>query len=509
MRRTFLALVASLASSAALLTAGSAPALTAAPLQLVPLAVRAPGGPVHIQASWLASQHRAGWSGCTAAGGNLHCYLPSDIREAYGVDQLPEKGDGQTIVLVDSYGDPAAAAELQAFHDTFMPNEQEPNFDEVYPLGQPKVNGNPNAQGQSGPGSAAGWAVEAALDVQWAYAIAPHAHIVLLATQPAETLGVQGFPNIFKAISWAVGAYPAGTIFSMSLGVAEPTFGGAAAVQTAAFDQVFAAGVAKGDSFFAASGDFGTAEVGKQHKDARPLPFASTGWPASSPYVTGVGGTQLQFGWTWNPQSDIPFNADGSFNANYFQSTSGGDTNVVWNESWLPAATGGGPSAIYPRPSWQNSVAGAIGGNARGVPDISWNAAVNGAVLVNLQAFLAPADQGFYLIGGTSAATPQIAGLTALVNERRAGNGDGPIGNLAPDLYAIAGAAFTDVAPVHQGAAGVISGNMDSNRMFDYNGNGNAVSVDPVPGWPTLAGWDLTTGFGTPWAPTFVSELAP
>jgi len=57
-------------------------------------------------------------------------------------------------------------------------------------------------------------------------------------------------------------------------------------------------------------------------------------------------------------------------------------------------------------------------------------------------------------------------------------------------------------------AAGVISGNMDSNRLFDYNGDGNAVTVGPVPGWPTLAGWDMTTGFGTPWAPTYVSELA-
>ena len=224
--------------------------------------------------------------------------------------------------------------------------------------------------------------------------------------------------------------------------------------------------------------------------------------------MTAVGGTQLQFGWTWNPQSDVAFTADGNFNGDYFQTTTGGNSNVVWNELWLPAATGGGPSAIYARPSWQDSVAGVIGGNARGVPDISWNAAVNGGVLVNLQSFLSPADQGYYLIGGTSAATPQVAALTALVNERRAAGGDAPIGQLAPRLYAIGSAAFTDVAPVHQGAAGVISGNMDSNTMFDYNGDGNAVSVGSVQGWPTLPGWDLTTGFGTPWAPTFVSELA-
>ena len=73
--------------------------------------------------------------------------------------------------------------------------------------------------------------------------------------------------------------------------------------------------------------------------------------------MTSVGGTQLQFGWRWNPQSDVAFNADGSFNSAYFQSTPNASaTNVVWNESWLPAATGGGPSAIYPLPSWQSGV---------------------------------------------------------------------------------------------------------------------------------------------------------
>ena len=73
--------------------------------------------------------------------------------------------------------------------------------------------------------------------------------------------------------------------------------------------------------------------------------------------MTAVGGTQLQYGWTWNPTSDVPFIADGGYNPAYFSYTdTAASTNVVWNESWLPAATGGGPSAIYPRPSWQAGV---------------------------------------------------------------------------------------------------------------------------------------------------------
>ena len=44
--------------------------------------------------------------------------------------------------------------------------------------------------------------------------------------------------------------------------------------------------------------------------------------------------------------------------------------------------------------------------------------------------------------------------------------------------------------------------------MFDYNGDGNAVTVGPGPGLADARGWDLTTGLGTPWAPTYVGELA-
>lgn len=468
---------------------------------LGPAILQAPGGPLKLQASWLRSS--PGWSGCMA-GPALHCYLPSDIREAYGVDQLPEKGDGQTIVLVDSYGDPQAASELQAFHDAFFPNEPNPDFNEVYPLGQPNFN-NANGKGQSGSGAAASWAVEAALDVQWSYAIAPHAHIVLLAVPPAETLGVQGFPNLFKAISGAIDTYPAGTVFSMSLAATESTFGGAAASQTAKFDQVFQQGIAKGDSFFGASGDWGTNDNSKQQHRTAVGPNPAVYWPASSPYVTSVGGTQLQFGWTWDPQSDTPFTPSGDFNPDYFNSTAGGDQNVVWNESWLPAATGGGPSQIYPMPSWQSSVASVIGGDHRGVPDLSWNAAVNGAVLVDLQSFLPPDQQGFYLIGGTSAASPQVTALTALVNERRAGLNKAPVGDLAPLLYSLPSSAFNDVKPIQQGTA--VSGDLSSNAMFQFNADGS-VSPGPVSGSPVLDGWDMTTGFGTPWAPNFVADLA-
>ena len=432
-----------------------------------------------------------------------HCYTPQQMRAAYGVDALGTSGllgQGQTIVLVDSYGSPTATTDLQKFHDTFFSSLPNPSFEEVYPQGKPDYQ-NANGNGQSGSSGAAGWSGEATLDIEWSYAMAPLAHIVLLAVPPAETEGVQGFPNLFNAIRGAIDTYPAGTIFSMSFGVTEQTFEGAYGKQTSRFDSVFQYGInTKHDTFFASSGDDGTLGVAKQHRETATYPYATVGWPASSPYVTSVGGTQLQYGWTWNPQSDIAFNADGSFNAPYWQTTSGGNLNVVWNESWLPAATGGGPSQIYSRPSWQNVLTNQ--GDHRLIPDLSWDAAVNGGALVYITAFPDAQRAGWHVYGGTSSASPQVAGLTALA-EQAAGH---PLGNINAAIYAHPG-AFTDVAGLHQGAAGVISGDLSTNRMFDYNGDGLPVTLDAVTGWDTTTGYDMTTGFGTPIASSYVAAL--
>lgn len=478
-------------------------------LGIVPLALEAPdqaGGPADgttPACTTPAPVHAYAW---------LHCYTPAQIRAAYGVDRVGTTttgtgllGKGQTIVLVDSYGSPTAAHDLQFFHDTFFPTLPTPSFEQLYPNGVLDYNNTATGNGQSGPSAAAGWSGEATLDIEWAYAIAPLAHIVLIAVPPAETEGVQGLPNLFKAIQDAIDRYPAGTVFSQSFGITEQTFGGAAAAQTARFDAVYQAALAKGDTVLASSGDNGSTGVSKLHRDSVNYTSPVVGWPASSPYVTAVGGTQLQYGWTWQPTSDVPFNADGSYNPAYFNYTPGGLTEAVWNESWLPAASGGGPSAIYPRPSWQNGVASVIGGNTRGVPDLSWNAAVNGGVLVYITAFPNYQRPGWHPYGGTSAASPQVAGLVALTNEQQAETGHSPIGFLNPLLYQVGtSAAFRDIVPITEGTA--VSGQLVNNQLFQYNADGS-VSPGPVPGWPTRTGWDMTTGFGSPQAPAFIAAI--
>ncbi len=478
----------------------------AAPASVVgatPMALAIPRTPAVFPA------HADAYTYCTLPDGTpvdfFHCYTPQDIRAYYGVDQTylpnsntPDYGHGQTIVLVDAYGSPTAASDLQTFHDKFFPNLPSPDFTQVFPLGNPQYNNTANGQGLSGPNGAAGWSGEATLDIEWAYAIAPEAHIILLAVPPAETEGVQGYPNLFKAISQEIAATPAGTEFSLSFSSTEQAFGGAGASQVAKFDQVFQQGLAKSDNFFVATGDTGTVNVNKQAKDSGTYAYPTVNWPASSPYVVAVGGTQAQIGWTWNPTSNVAFNPDGSFNADYWQANSGGVSQAVWNESWAPIGSGGGVSTLYPEPSWQES-AGTFTGRA--LPDVAWNAAVNGGVDVYISAYpqynCGQSSGCWSVYGGTSAATPQTAATIALVNAARASEGKTPIGFLDPMLYSGVGASdYTDVIPQTYG--NVLVGKLNSNQMWGSS----------VPGRPTTSGYDLTTGWGTPKVSQLVADLA-
>jgi len=79
-----------------------------------------------------------------------------------------------------------------------------------------------------------GWAFETSLDLQWAHAIAPDAKLVLIAANPAETEGVQGFPSMFIGEQMAVSRFP-GSVISQSFAVTEESFHGGASVQVARF----------------------------------------------------------------------------------------------------------------------------------------------------------------------------------------------------------------------------------------------------------------------------------
>jgi subtilase family serine protease len=404
----------------------------------------------------------------------FHCYTPADIYAAYGVDALHAEGTtgtGQTIVLVDAYGSPTVQGDLDRFSDTFgLPRT---TVEIIYPNGTPTFN-------NSVRGAQVGWAVETSLDVQWAHAIAPNAHIVLVASNPAETEGVQGFPGMFIGEQMAISRFP-GAVISQSFAATEQSFHSAADPQVARFDSIYQQAVSNHVTVLGSSGDSGTANVDKQ---GRVFPFPTVNWPSSDPLVTSAGGTWLQFGWTWNPVSP----ADPSF-----INTPGSRTEAVWNEPFIGAATGGGRSVLFSTPGFQAAIPASVLEGARGLPDFSWNAAVDGGVLVYTS--FPGTRVGWHIIGGTSAASPQLAALIALTNQLADASHKAHVGYLNPHLYLLPSSDFVDIVPQTFGPGAVTLGD---NSLF---GSG-------IAGMAVTAGYDLATGRGSPKAYSFVHDLA-
>ncbi len=488
-------------------TSGAAP-WSGAVLKFVPLIAVAPDEPQEVTAPLPPA--------CTTPApviksAFVHCYTPDDIYAAYGVDKVHAMtdaagakvtGKGQTIVIVDSYGSPTALQDLEFFSTTFkLPK---PDLTIIHPDGTPPFNNSVN-------GSQAGWAFETSLDLQWAHAIAPDAKLVLIATIPAETEGVQGFPNMLKGEEIAAMQFP-GSSMSQSFAATEQSFHDAGPAQVARFDEVYQLAQANKVTVFGSSGDTGTANTDKQ---GRLFPFPTVNWPSSDPLVTSAGGTWLQFGWKWNPTvttktyiaclaAGTPANTCRATYLNFVvtSKTLAGTTEAVWKEDWFRhsngtfgIATGGGRSVLFTMPSFQSSISKDILLGRRGIPDLSWNAAVDGGVLV----FTSFPDVrvGWHTVGGTSASSPQLAAVVALANQMRHSMGKGPVGYLNPTLYGLPSGDFKDIVPLTFGTgAGVTM--LKDNSAF---GTG-------IDGMPTLTGYDLTTGQGSPKVDKFVVDLA-
>ena len=300
-------------------------------------------------------------------------YNPAQIRHAYGVDLLTADGTGQKIAIVDAYGNKSIQTDLDTFCTQFG-----------LPKGTVTILGN-------NTGSNKGWALETALDVEWAHAIATNATIILSVARS------NGDADLLAAIAAATNA--GATVVSMS-------WGGTEWNSETAYDRYFQT---PGVTYVASSGDSG---------ELPSLPEVE--WPAVSPYVVGVGGTSLYLDANGNRTSP----------------------ETAWSGS------GGGLSSVYGLPVWQNDwfpqwLA------KRGVPDVSLVADPNTGVLV-----YDAANGGWYIVGGTSASAPMWAALIALANQQRGAAGTLTSANatlyslarVAPTPYSINSTYFFDVA---------------------------------------------------------------
>ncbi len=378
------------------------------------------------------------------------CYSPQEIRRAYGVTGILDAGyggAGQTIIIIDSYGSPTIAQDLKTFDGDYdLPDP--PSFTILAPLGT--VPFDPTNGGQ------VGWAVEATLDVEWAHAMAPRASIVLMTSPVNETEGVQGMPEFLYLEQYALN-HNLGKIISQSWEATENTlFTSAGQKVIADFEAFYQAAAQQNVTVLAGAGDSGSANV--ETNGTTFYPFPTVGYPASSPFVTAVGGTSLFATESGNHQFEI-----------------------TWNN--VSGASGGGVSQLFSEPDYQFLLPASVQQvleNHRGLPDIAFNADPYTSVLIYLS-FLGPEYAGYYGIGGTSEGSPAWAGIIADLNQL-AGQ---PLGFLNPRLYAVAG---------------------ESGSFHDITFGSNA-GVAGVPGYSATPGWDFTTGWGTPNVSRLVGEL--
>jgi len=305
-------------------------------------------------------------------GGGPTGLSPSQLRTAYGVNQISfgsvsGTGAGQTIAIIDSYFDPNISSDLA-------------RFDSQYGLSAPPSLTQYVENGLWWNNS--GWALETALDVEWAHAIAPAANIVLVEAQP-------DLNDLFSAVGFASGLSGV-SVVSMSWGAGE--FAG-----ETAYDSVFTTPAGhNGVTFVAASGDSGTTE-----------------YPSASPNVLSVGGTTLNV------------SSQGAY---------------LSEKGWSGSGTGSSP--YESEPSWQSTATSASG---RTTPDVAWDANPSTGVSV-YDSVPYYGQSGWFTVGGTSVGAPSWAGLIAIADQGLAQNHIGSLSNAQTSLYQSSSSNFNQLS---------------------------------------------------------------
>jgi subtilase family serine protease len=328
--------------------------------------------------------------------------------------------------------------------------------------------------GQTDPGSTTADQDEANLDLEWSGAVAPNAKLIYVNSKNA----------LFTSMQYAVDQSLA-PVISISYGLCEAQFSSNDVATLTAMGQQ---ANAQGQTIVSSSGDAGPADCDYSADPNNPVKSAAHGYavdmPASLPYVTGMGGTEFSDG-------------DGTGGTQYWSATNdsnNGSANsyipeMVWNDTATDgflAATGGGVSTLFTKPSWQTGT-GVPADGQRDVPDLALSSSADhdGYLICSRSSCVngyRRSDQTLNVIGGTSAAAPTFAGIVALLDQQT----NEPQGNVNPVLYGLAAGAsnaFHDITtgdnmvPCTQGTTDCPAGGMI--------------------GYSAGPGYDLTTGLGS------------
>jgi subtilase family serine protease len=357
---------------------------------------------------------------------------PYQFRQFYHLQNIDNLGEGQTIALIGDHHNPLIEHDLVIFSQRFGLPVCTLKTGCLQQIASARASAEPSPV----PGTKTPDYNEESIDVEWAHAFAPAAHIMLVEA-PSE-----GWPDLLLAVDAAV-AHGA-TVVSLSL--AEP--------ERADHKQIYL----DGDTHFLDTRASYVASAGDHGHTAR--------WPASSPYVLGVGGT------------DITTNGYG-----------GRIREVAWSKCGnapRPSATGGGLSLAETEPLIQLYY-GIPGDDdhLRGTPDVSMYAtSLTGAAVYNSNVDPESGEPKLWHYGGgTSVGAPMWAGLLARANSMRAAKGKSSLAQ-----YAGAGLQGT-LAAIYAVARST------SNAFFDITEGSNG---DCGAECHAGLGYDYLTGLGSP-----------
>jgi subtilase family serine protease len=388
-------------------------------------------------------------------------YTGSQLRSAYeGDTALTLTGAGATVAITDAYRWQLIASDAGRYATQ--------NGDGAYAAGQLTEN-LPAGYHDGGVNScdASGWSGEETLDVEAVHAMAPGANIRYYASAScfdddfADTLARVADEGVAQAVT--------------------NSWGGAESDESAdlipVYQSVFQQSALQGISVLFSSGDDGdeVANTGLKQAD----------YPASDPYVTAVGGTA----------TGIDSNGRRAFDAAWGTSRYDLSANGhYWAKQGFLYGGGGGVSALFNQPTYQRGVVPGRFDNGRAVPDVALDADPTTGMLVGqTQAFANGTYYAEYRLGGTSLASPLLAGMTALAVQNNQGRG---LGLLNPAIYAKSSLTVDVVKkPSDVGNVRVdyVNGlNADDGLSYTVRTFGEDSSL-------TVAkGWDAATGRGVP-----------
>jgi subtilase family serine protease len=423
-------------------------------------------------------------------------YTPAQLRGAYGLGDSIATGRGVTVAIVDAYASPTLPGDANKYSEAVgEPAFGQKQYQQLLPSTYDDIS-------ECG---ASGWYQEQTLDVEAVHAMAPGANVLYVGASDCT------FGPLLDGLARIVNNRLADVVSDSWIDGEK----GLTAPVSAAFSQVFEQGAVEGIGFDFASGDCGYNDPATGCGAADGSTALQANFPASSPWVTAVGGTTLAIGRS----------------GNYKWETAWGDQVVLQHgKRWKPAppggypadyafGSGGGTSAFYAQPSYQAGVVprslstrlpdGRISARPmREVPDVAMDADPATGFLFGETVRLRGGRYGFQLsrIGGTSLASPLFAGLEA---DAAQNTGPRSLGFANPLLYSLAGGSgFHDVTdtPLGPGVRIAAARNEWSDsttgtgpiqsQLYTFGMDGQGAAA-----LRATRGYDDATGIGSPAAP--------